>query len=146
MRIEEEVVLAATPADVWDVVADPCRIGRLGDRFIVEELEPDTVPGRGARYRVLLRVGAVPVGGNVEIVEFTPEHEMSWTTVTGVDHRLRLRLREKDGGTRLVLRFAYDSPGLFGGLADVASYLPVRRALRELLDHVAEQVGRGTTG
>jgi carbon monoxide dehydrogenase subunit G len=140
MRIEEEVVLAATPATVWEVVADPCRIGRLGERFIVEELEPGTTAGVGARYRVLLQVGAVPVGGNVEIVEHTPGREMSWTTITGVDHRLRLRLREHDGGTRLVLRFAYDSPGLLGTVADVAAYLPVRRALRELLERISEQV------
>jgi fatty-acyl-CoA synthase len=141
VKLEEQRVVAAPPSVVWDVVADPCRIGRLGDRFIVEELEPDTVPGPGARYRVLLKVGAVPVGGNVEVVEFTPGREVSWTTITGVDHRLRLRLREKDGGTRIVLRFAYDSPGLMGTVADLAAYLPVRRALQELLDRIAEQVG-----
>jgi len=65
---------------------------------------------------------------------------MSWTTITGVDHRLRLRLREKEGGTRIVLRFAYDSPGLLGTVADVAAFVPVRRALRELLEHVADEV------
>ena len=140
MRLEEEIVVAAPPAAVWDMVADPCRIGKLGDRFIVEELEPDSVPGVGTRYRVLLKVGAVPVGGNVEIIEYTPGRELSWTTITGVDHRLRLRLREKDGGTRVVLRFAYDSPGVLGTVADLAAYAPVRRALRELLEHVAEEV------
>ena len=72
MRLEEEVVVDASPEAVWDVVRDPCRIGRLGDRFIVEELEPDTEPGEGARYRVLLKVGAVPVGGNVEVIEYVP--------------------------------------------------------------------------
>jgi fatty-acyl-CoA synthase len=141
MKLEEEIVVAAPPSMVWDVVADPCLIGRLGDRFIVEELAPDTVPGPGARYRVLLKVGAVPVGGNVEVVEHVPSRELTWTTITGVDHRLRLRLREKDGGTRVVLRFAYDSPGLLGTVADVAAYVPVRRALRELLESIAAQVG-----
>ncbi len=140
MKLEEQVVVAAPPSVVWDAVADPCRIGRLGDRFIVEELEPDTVAGPGSRYRVLLKVGAVPVGGNVEIIEYTPGREMSWTTITGVDHRLRLRLREHEGGTRIVLRFAYDSPGVLGTVADVAAFVPVRRALRELLDRVADQV------
>ncbi|GAA1922586.1 SRPBCC family protein [Nocardioides marmoribigeumensis] len=141
MRLEEQIVVAAPPEKVWDVVADPCRIGRLGDRFIVEELAPDTVPGPGARYRVLLKVGAVPVGGNVEVIEHLPPRELTWTTITGVDHRLRLRLRPHGDGTRVVLRFAYDSPGLLGTAADLAAYLPVRRALRELLESVAEQVG-----
>lgn len=143
MKVEEEIVVDAAPSVVWDVVSDPCRIGRLGDRFIVEELEPGTTPGRGSRYRVLLRVGAVPVGGNVEIVEYTPGRDLSWTTVTGVDHRLRMRLREKGEGTRVVLRFAYDSPGLLGVVADVAAYVPVRRAMQELLQRVAEQVETG---
>ena len=141
MKLEEQIVVAASPSEVWEVVADPCRIGRLGDRFIVEELEPDTVPGPGARYRVLLKVGAVPVGGNVEVIEHVPRRELTWTTITGVDHRLRLRLREKDGGTRIVLRFAYDSPGLLGTVADLAAFVPVRRALQELLAHVADEVG-----
>jgi len=140
VRLEEEMVVAAPPEAVWDVVADPCRIGKLGERFIVEELQPDTVPGPGARYRVLLKVGAVPVGGNVEVIEYVVGRELAWTTITGVDHRLRLRLREKDGGTRIVLRFAYDSPGLLGTVADLAAYAPVRRALRELLEHVADEV------
>jgi uncharacterized membrane protein len=140
MKLEEQIVVDAPPEKVWDVVADPCLIGRLGDRFIVEELQPDTVPGPGARYRVLLKVGAVPVGGNVEIIEHVPARELTWTTITGVDHRLRLRLRERDGGTRVVLRFAYDSPGLLGGVADVVSYIPVRRALRELLESIAAHV------
>ena len=140
MRLEEEMVVDAPPSAVWGVVADPCRIGKLGERFIVEELEPGSEPGVGTRYRVLLKVGAVPVGGNVEIVEYTPGREMSWTTITGVDHRLRLRLREKDGGTRVILRFAYDSPGLIGTAADLAAYVPVRRALRELLESIGAQV------
>ena len=146
MRLEEQIVVDAPPDAVWDVVADPCRIGRLGERFIVEELRPDTVPGPGARYRVLLKVGAVPVGGNVEIIEYAPSRELTWTTITGVDHRLRLRLREQGDGTRVVLRFAYDSPGLLGSVADLAAYVPVRRALRELLDRVAEQVAAGSGG
>jgi carbon monoxide dehydrogenase subunit G len=140
VKLEEELVVDVSPEAVWKVVADPCRIGRLGERFIVEELQPDTVPGPGARYRVLLKVGAVPVGGNVEVIEHVPNRELTWTTITGVDHRLRLRLREKDGGTRIVLRFAYDSPGLLGTVADVVAFVPIRRAMRELLESIADEV------
>ena len=143
MRLEETVTVAASPAEVWRLVSDPCAIGRLSDLMSVEELEPDTVPGVGARYRVLLKVGAVPVGGNVEIIEYDAEREMSWTTLTGVDHRFRLRLRESDAGTRLVLRFGYDSPGLLGTFADVAAFWPVRRALQDLLHCVVERVEGG---
>jgi hypothetical protein len=141
MRIEIRRPVAATPDEVWATVSDPCVMGALSDTFLVEELEPDTKPDVGARYRALLRVGPVPVGGNVEIIEFNPPHDMAWTTLTGVDHRLRLRLRDRpDGGTWLSIRFSYDSPGFLGGVADLASYPMVRSAIHDLLRHIVTRV------
>jgi fatty-acyl-CoA synthase len=88
----------------------------------------------------------VPVGGNVEIIEFDAPRDMAWTTLTGVDHRMRLRLRERpEGGTWLTIRFAYDSPGLLGGVADVVSYPMVRSAIRDLLRHVVTRIETDST-
>lgn len=141
MRIETRRPVAATPAQVWNVVSDPCVIGALSDTLIVDELEPGTKPDVGTRYRALLRVGPVPVGGNVEIIEFDAPRDMAWTTLTGVDHRLRLRLRERpEGGTWLTIRFAYDSPGLLGGVADVVSFPMVRSAIHDLLRHIVTRI------
>jgi fatty-acyl-CoA synthase len=141
MRIEARRAVAATPQAVWDVVSDPCVLGALTDTLLVQELEPGTKPGVGARYRALLRVGPVPVGGNVEIIEFEPPSNLAWTTLTGVDHRLRLRLRpHPEGGTWLTIRFAYDSPGLLGVVADVVSFPMVRSAIHDLLGHVVTRL------
>jgi fatty-acyl-CoA synthase len=141
MRIESRLPVAATPDEAWAVVSDPSQIGALSDTFHVEELEPGSKPGVGTRYRVLLNVGPVPVGGNVEIIEFAAPHDMSWTTLTGVDHRLRIRLRDRpDGGTWLTVRFAYDSPGLLGSVADVVSFPSVRSAIHGLLHQMVERV------
>ena len=141
MRIETRRPIAATPAQVWEVVSDPCVIGALTDLLIVDELEPGTKPGVGARYRALLRVGPVPVGGNVEIIEFDAPSNLAWTTLTGVDHRLRLRLRpHPEGGTWFTIRFAYDSPGLLGVAADVVSYPMVRSAIHDLMSHIVTRV------
>ena len=64
--------------------------------------------GLGARYRMLFRVGAAEVGGLVEVVEFDEPCDFAWTSVTGLDHRGRWRLREAPGGrTRVELRLAY---------------------------------------
>jgi len=83
----------------------------------------------------------VPVGGNVEIIEFNPPRDMAWTTLTGVDHRLRLRLRDRsEGGTWLSVRFSYDSPGLLGVVADVVSFPTVRSAIHGLLQQMVERV------
>ena len=141
MRIEARLPVAATPDEVWPVVSDPCVIGALSDTFLVEELEPGSKPGIGTRYRALLRVGPVPVGGNVEIIEFNEPRDMAWTTLTGVDHRLRIRVRERtEGGTWLTVRFAYDSPGLLGVVADLASFPTVRNAIHGLLRQMVERV------
>ena len=141
MRIEARLPVAATLDEVWAVASDPCVIGALSDTFIVDEMEPDSKPGVGTRYRALLRVGPVPVGGNVEIIEFNAPRDMAWTTLTGVDHRLRIRIRDRaEGGSWISVRFSYDSPGLLGSIADLASYPTVRTAIRGLLRDVVERV------
>jgi fatty-acyl-CoA synthase len=140
MRLEEKVEVAAPPAAVWAVISDPLVFGRLRDAVTVEELEAGTVPGVGARYRVLIVVGSVPVGGNVEVIEFTKDRDLAWTTLTGVDHRMRLRVREAAGGSQLTLRFGYNSPGLLGPIADVAAFRSLRRTLRDLLGLVVQEI------
>lgn len=150
MRIEARLPVAATPDEAWPVVSDPCAIGSLSDTFHVEEMESGSRPGVGTRYRALLRVGPVPVGGNIEIIEFNEPRDMAWTTLTGVDHRLRIRLRDRaEGGTWLTVRFAYDSPGLLGVVADLASFPTVRSSihglLRQMVDRVEADVRRGTS-
>ena len=141
MRIEARLPVAATPDQAWAVVSDPCVIGALSDTLIIEELEPGSKAGIGTRYRALLRVGPVPVGGNVEIIEFDEPHDMAWTTLTGVDHRLRVRLRDRvEGGSWLTVRFAYDSPGLLGSVADLVSFPGVKSAIHGLLRQMVERV------
>ena len=79
-------------------------------------------------------MGPVPIGADVEIVEFTPGRELAWTSLTGIDQRFRLRLRELGPNrTRLVLRFGYSSAGPLGPLADLVSYGRVRALLRQLV-------------
>ena len=41
-----------------------------------------------------MRVGSAEVGGLIETVEFGPERDLAWTSVTGIDQRGRWRLRE----------------------------------------------------
>ena len=70
----------------------------------------------------------------MEIVELVSRREFAWTSLTGIDQRLRLRVRDLgDGRTRLTLRFGYSSPGPLGFLADVVSYGQVRDLMQSLL-------------
>lgn len=151
MRFATTVHVDAPAADVWSVCADPL----VFTRFCGEELairaatddEAGSAPGTGARYRSLIRVGAATVGSDVMIVEFTPPREFAWNSITGIDHRVRIRLRPDGAGTRLELRFSYDVPGLFGSVVDLVAYPRLRRILREALKavsrHFAGDVGNG---
>jgi hypothetical protein len=147
MRLEERIEVDAAPGRVWKLIQDPAALTGLDEGLTVEP-DPETPKsGLRARYRTLMRVGPVPIGADVEIVEFTPDRELAWTSLTGVDHRFRLRLRELGPNrTRLVVRFGYSSPGPLGLLADLASYGRVRALLRALLVAVKVQAERPPSG
>ena len=143
MRVEEQVEIAARPDRVWKLIADPVALAALEPGVIVEADEESHPPGVRSRYRAMLRVGPVPVGGEVEIVEYVEGRELAWTSLTGIDQRFRLRVREIDGRhTRLTLRFGYSSPGVLGSLADLVAYGQVRALMRSLLAAVRKEAER----
>jgi uncharacterized membrane protein len=143
MRIEESIEVEAPTDRVWRLIEDPAALAALDDGLSIDA-DPETQEGGlHARYRVHWHVGPVPVGSDVEIVELTPGREFAWTSLTGIDHRFRFRLRELDPTrTRLVLRFGYNSAGPLGLLADIASYGRVRATLRRLLAAVKTEAER----
>jgi uncharacterized membrane protein len=143
MRIEERIEVDATPDRVWKLIQDPASLTGLDEGLTVEP-DPETPKGGlRARYRILMRVGPVPIGADVEVVEFSPARELAWTSLTGIDHRFRVRLRELGPNrTRLVLRFGYSSPGPLGIVADLVSYGRVRALLRQLVVAVKVEAER----
>ncbi|MBV9607340.1 MAG: SRPBCC family protein [Solirubrobacterales bacterium] len=139
MRVGADTVLAAPIEDVWAIVTDPERVLGYMSGITRWEVLSDRPTGLGARYRMLFRVGAAEVGGLVEVVEFDEPCDFAWTSVTGLDHRGRWRLRTAPGGrTRVELRLAYvvAGAGLSGWVAEriaapmVAAH--VRRSLAQL--------------
>ncbi len=139
MRVNASRLLAAPIEDVWSIVTDPERVLGYMSGVTRWELAGDLRTGLGARYRILFRVGAAEVGGLVEVVEFEEPYDLAWTSVTGLDHRGRWRLREAPGGrTRVEFRLAYVVAGaaLSGWLAEriaaptVAGH--VKRTLQQL--------------
>ena len=143
MRIEEQVVIGASPARVWTVIADPLALSAIEPGVLIEPDGADIAPGLRARYRAMLRVGPVPAGGEVEIVEYVEGRELAWASLTGIDQRFRLRVRDEDAGrTRLTLRFGYSSPGALGWVADLVAYGQVRDLMRSLLAGVRKEAER----
>ncbi|MGH2715527.1 MAG: AMP-binding protein [Thermoleophilaceae bacterium] len=91
-------------------------------------------------------MGSADVGGLVEIVEFDEPADLVWTSVAGIDQRLRWRLREADDGrTRVTLRLAYDAPGgLLGTLSEQVSKPMVARNLEQTLHNLRSEIEGGS--
>src|SRR5436190_5969123 len=112
MRLTESIVVAAPPKLVWDYITDPDNALHYLSGITRWEVEGERRSGLGARYRMLMRVGAAEMGGLVEIVEFSEPLDMAWSSVTGVDQRGRWRLRKAGArGTKVEFRFAYGVAG-----------------------------------
>ena len=128
MRIEQKVTVEAPRHLVWEYVTEPANYPVFMEGLTRWEVAGDRHKGLGARYRVLFRVGAADVGGVIETVEWQPEGDMAWSSVTGVDQRGRWRLRELgDRRTRVTFRFAY---GVAGG--GITALIAERVASRQL--------------
>ena len=106
------------------------------------EAEDRKRTGLGARFSMRMRVGSVELGGLIEIVEFDPPCDMAWTSVTGVDHRGRWRLRAINGDcTAVELRVTYYAPGgILGSIADLIAWPIVRGHLQRSLQALAARL------
>ena len=142
MRVEASTDLQAPAPAVWDVVTDPDALPRFMAGPTRWEAVGQSGRGLGARYRVRMLVGSAQLGGEIEVVEFDQPRDMAWTSVTGVDHRGRWRLRQQGPDrTRVTLRISYSAPGgLLSVVADRLAAPMVRANLRRSLVQLAPLV------
>jgi uncharacterized membrane protein len=145
MRVRAQANIAAPCEQVWAIVSDPQQALSFLSGITRWEVVSDQPQGIGARYRMLLRVGSAEIGGLIEVVEWVPDRELAWTSVTGIDQRGRFRLRDAgQGRTRVELRLAYGvaGSGMTGWLAERVAAPTVtghlRRSVRRL-KRIAEQ-------
>ena len=120
MRVQRQCVVDADRDTVWKVVSNPDCYPEFMASLERWEAAEDAPASMGARYTVHWKVGSVPIGGVIEVVEFDPPRELSWVGLTGVSQRGRFRLRDTaDGRTKVTFRLAYESAGnLLGLIAD----------------------------
>jgi uncharacterized membrane protein len=121
VRVSASTQVIAPIDRVWSIVSDPARALSFMSGVTRWEVEGERRTGLGARYRVLLRIGAAEIGGLIEMVEWDEPSEIAWSSVMGIDQRGRWRLRELPRGrTRVELRMAYGvaGAGLSGWLAE----------------------------
>jgi len=135
MRVVVYTRIDAPRQRVWDYIVDPDRHIEFMEGMTRWEAEGARRTGLGARFAMRMRVGSAELGGLIEIVEFDPPCDMAWTSITGVDHRGRWRLRPGDGEcTEVELRVTYYAPGgIMGSIADLVAWPIVRGHLQRSL-------------
>jgi uncharacterized membrane protein len=143
MRLNESVAVSASPQTIWDYLADPENYLRFMSGITRWEVVGERANGLGARYRMLVQVGAAEVGGLIEIVEWIEPYDIAWHSVTGVDQRGRWRIRaESDDRTKIEFRFAYGvvGGGVAGLLTEFAAAPTLRGHMRRTLQQLKRQV------
>ena len=142
MRVQRQCVMDADRETVWKVVSDPGCYPEFMASLNRFETLTEGPAGLGARYTVHWKVGSVPIGGTVELVEFDPPRELSWTALTGVSQRGRFRLRETaDGRTKVTFRLSYESAGnVLGLIADRVAARQVGRNMSRTLANLRQMV------
>jgi fatty-acyl-CoA synthase len=141
VRVEENILVDASPEEVWRVIEDPGNYTRLVAGITRWDVEGRRDRGKGARYQMRMEVGSAQIGSLIEIVEWDPPRDMAWTSITGLDQRGRWRLREQDDGqTKVSFRLSYQAPGgLLGVISDRVGAPLVGRNLRETLKRIKDE-------
>jgi uncharacterized membrane protein len=135
MRVERQLIVKADRHAVWELVSDPDRYPSFMPNLERWETVTDGPAEIGSRYTVHWKIGAAPVGGVIELVEFDPARDLAWLSITGVSVRGRFRLRDAGSdGTKVTFRLSYQSPGgLLGLLADRLASRQVGQTLSKSL-------------
>jgi uncharacterized membrane protein len=131
MRVERRCVINADRDVVWKIVGDPDCYPSFMTNLERWESANDQNSGVGARYTVHWKIGSVPVGGLIEVVEYDEGRDLAFVGITGITVRGRIRLRDGgQGRTNVTFRLSYQAPGgIFGYIADRIAVRQVGRTL-----------------
>ena len=142
MRVERRCVIETDRETVWKVVSDPDCYPSFMPNLARWETITEGPARIGARYTVHWKIGSVPLGGVIEVVEFDEPRDLAWTSITGITLRGRFRLRETDDGrTKVTFRLSYQAPGgILGLIADRIATRQIGRTLTETLKNLKAQV------
>lgn len=123
---ELEIVVAAPASSVWTVISDPTRLPEwltLCEK--AEVLEPGEV-GMKLRLSSSAR-GKLPIETDVEVIAFSPQHELTWRQVEervagkpvrrfARETRFQILLEPREGDTKVRLRSEQDPRSPLHGL------------------------------
>jgi ribosome-associated toxin RatA of RatAB toxin-antitoxin module len=118
ITLTRRVLVDRDPDAAWELVSD---FTRYPEFFVgISRWEPRSSKrrGKGAKFRVLMRVGSVEAGGTIAITGWEPQKTIAWTSDAGVQQRGAWTLLPAAGGTQLQLEIEFDLAGPAGWLAE----------------------------
>ncbi len=138
MRLQRQVEIDADRDTVWKRVSDPACYPEFMANLERWDAETEGPVGVGSRYTGHWKIGSVPVGGVIEVVEFDEARDLAWIGITGITQRGRFRLRDgADGRTKVIFRMAYEAPGgILGVIADWVAARQVGRTMTQTLKNL----------
>ena len=130
MRVSQKIHIDREPADVFKLIGDLPQHPEFLVGTVWKPVSNQT-HGVGARYRVLMKIGSVQVGGIVEVIRWEDDALIEWSAVQGVHQTIRWLLSPTDdGGTELQIEVDYDIGGGFiGGLVERIAARTIARNL-----------------
>ncbi|GFG48846.1 cyclase [Mycolicibacterium agri] len=142
MRLQQRVIIDADRESVWKRVSDPACYPEFMTSLERWDAVTDEPPSAGARYTGHWKIGSVPVGGVIEVVEFDEGRDLAWIGITGITQRGRFRLRDcPDGKTKVIFRLAYEAPGgILGVIADWVASRQVGGTMKQTLENLRKLV------
>jgi uncharacterized membrane protein len=138
MRLQRRVEIDADRDTVWKRVSDPTCYPEFMANLERWDAMTEGAAGVGSRYTGHWKIGSVPVGGVIEVVEFDEARDLAWIGITGITQRGRFRLRDcPDGRTRVIFRMTYEAPGgMLGLIADWVAARQVGRTMTKTLENL----------
>ena len=113
MQIVQQINIEREAKEVFALIGDPARYPEfLAGMTTWKPLAGFHGPaGVGSRFRTLMKVGSVEVGGVVEVEQWDEDSCIAWRAVQGVRQWGRWLLIPVDGTTDLRLEIGYDVGG-----------------------------------
>jgi len=140
MRLQRGVEIEASRDAVWKLVSDPACYPDFMANLERWDTMTEGPAGVGSRYTGHWKIGSVPVGGVIEVVEYDEARDLAWIGITGITQRGRFRLRDcADGRTKVSFRMTYEAPGgVLGVIADWVAARQVGRTMTQTLQNLRE--------
>jgi ribosome-associated toxin RatA of RatAB toxin-antitoxin module len=110
MKVSRSILIDESPDDVFSLVSDPKRYPEFFQGVTRWKPLSDDV-GVGARFRVLMQVGAIEAGGVVRVCEWEDPTTIAWESESGVRQRGRWQTAEEGSKTLLRLEVEYSLSG-----------------------------------